>query len=285
MDLNIYIQLIFLCVVNIIFTFSGIVSNTLVIVCFWKSSQLRRKVCHFMIMVMSCFDLVSVVTNYPGLFIYLISWLREDDNLIIKIRMYRYFGTIFVGFSLCALLVMSIEGYLGAYHPISHRNSVTRLKLLTLLAILLLAHTTLGIISANDVIISRGIGVMIYIFALFPPLVYLNFKLFKISREVRRKRAALPETRTTKNLKSISTCLLVVACLVVLSIPSIVYIVFNINAENIHASSARLSSIWATTIYAMNCTFNSLIFFWKNKVLRTEGIKILKTLKDRLIGS
>ena len=28
MDLNVYIQLIFLCVVNIIFTFSGIVSNT-----------------------------------------------------------------------------------------------------------------------------------------------------------------------------------------------------------------------------------------------------------------
>jgi hypothetical protein len=29
----------------------------------------------------------------------------------------------------------------------------------------------------------------------------------------------------------------------------------------------------------MNSTFNSLIFFWKNKILRTEGMKIIKGLK------
>ena len=33
MDLNIYIQLVFLSVVNILFAFSGIVLNTLVIAC------------------------------------------------------------------------------------------------------------------------------------------------------------------------------------------------------------------------------------------------------------
>ena len=47
MHLNNYIQLIFLCVVNIIFTFSGIVSNTLAIVSIWKSSQLRKKIMPF----------------------------------------------------------------------------------------------------------------------------------------------------------------------------------------------------------------------------------------------
>jgi hypothetical protein len=35
----------------------------------------------------------------------------------------------------------------------------------------------------------------------------------------------------------------------------------------------------------MNGTFNSLIFFWKNKILRTEGIKTLKRLRNCLAGS
>jgi hypothetical protein len=38
-------------------------------------------------------------------------------------------------------------------------------------------------------------------------------------------------------------------------------------------------AFWAKTITLMNCTFNSLIFYWKNKVLRTEGLKVLKSLK------
>ena len=60
----------------------------------------------------------------------------------------------------------------------------------------------------------------------------------------------------------------------VLCIIAGLYIVFNIKTENNEASKARLSAVWGTTIFTMNCTLH--------KVLRTEGIKILKTLKDRL---
>ena len=285
MDLSVYIQLISLCVVNIIFTFSGAVLNTLVIASFWKSSQLRKKLCHFMVMVLSCSDFVAVITNHPGLLLLLISWLREDYDSVFAWRTYLDFVTAFLGSSFYALLVMSIERYLGTYYPIFHRTSVTRRRLLALLTIILIFHTTLHVISNNDMIIPRTLVVITFVIAVLPPLVYLNFKLFQISREVRRRRAAVLEKRTTVNLKSISTCLLVVACLVVLSIPTSVYFVFNINTENRNASNARLSRAWAATITTMNSTLNSLIFFWKNKVLRTEGIKIVKMLKDRLVGS
>jgi hypothetical protein len=43
-----------------------------------------------------------------------------------------------------------------------------------------------------------------------------------------------------------------------------------------------VSEYWANTIAATNSTLNCLIFFWKNDVLRGEGKKILKTLKNRL---
>ena len=283
MDLNLFIQLIFLCVVNIIFTFSGIVLNTLVIVSFWKSSQLRKKLCHFMIMVLSCLDFLTVVTNHSAILIYLISWLKEDYKLLFNWTVYLNFVTVFYGFSFHVLLVMSIERYLEAYYPIFHRTSVTRHRLLTLLAILLIFHTTFYLMSTNDMIISWTLASIIFLIIVFLPLLYLNFKLFKISREVRRRNVTSPEKRTTLCLKSISSCLLVVVCLVILSISASVYFVFDISSESKHASNVRLSRVWVATIFTMNSTLNTLIFFWKNKILRTEGIKILKTLKDRLV--
>ena len=284
MDLNIYIQFIFFCSVNTIFTFSGIVLNTLVMASIWKSAQLRKKLCHFMIMVLSWLDLLTVITNYPPLLLFLIFWLRKDFDLLPKMEIYICVSNSFIGFSFLALLVMSIERYLGTYYPIFHRTSVTRRRLLTLLAVLLSFHTTFFMISNNDIIISRNLVIIIWIIVVFCPLVYLNFKLFTISRQIRRRKGTSLEKRTTINLKSISTCLLVVACLVVLSISTSVSIVFDIISDDKLSSNGRLhvAYFWALTTFNVNCTLNSLIFFWKNKVLRTEGIKILKTLKDLL---
>ena len=33
-------------------------------------------------MLLSCFDLVAVITNYPGILFFLISWLKEDYDLL-----------------------------------------------------------------------------------------------------------------------------------------------------------------------------------------------------------
>jgi hypothetical protein len=49
--------------VNEFFFFSGICLNSLVILTFWRSVQLRKKLCYFMIMVLSCCDLLAVLTN------------------------------------------------------------------------------------------------------------------------------------------------------------------------------------------------------------------------------
>ena len=109
MDLNIYIQLVFLSVVNILFAFSGIVLNTLVIASFWKSSQLRKKVCHFMIMVLSCFDLVSVIVGYPGILLSLIFWFKEDYDFLLKIMIYADVACVFIGFSLWKAIWCKIQ--------------------------------------------------------------------------------------------------------------------------------------------------------------------------------
>ena len=282
MDLNIYVQMIFLCVVNVIFTFSGIVSNTLVIASFWKSSQLRKKLSLFMIMVLSCFDLVPVVIHHLGILLYLISWLRKDYDLLAKMKIYLDISGLSLGFSCLALLVMGIERYLGTYYPIFHRTTITRRRLLTLLAILLITTTAGFIISSIGLVISLPVFLMIFIAMYLPPFMFVNFKLFIIARKAHSQRA-VPPGRTPINLKNISSGLWAVACFVLLYIPNSFYIACNFAEKS--TNTIRLSYIWAFTSATVNCTLNSLIFFWKNNVLRTQGIKILRTFKDRLVGS
>ena len=121
-----------------------------------QSSPLRKKLCHFMIMVLSCFDLFTVTTNYPGVLLYLISWLMGDYDLLLTMGIYLKYSIVFCVFSVLALLVMSIERYLGAYHPIFHRTSITKRRLLTFLAILLIITTALYIISGKGTNVIRG---------------------------------------------------------------------------------------------------------------------------------
>ena len=287
MDSEVYIQLIFLCVVNLILAFSGVVSNTLAIASFLKSSQLRKKVSNLMIMVLSCVDFVAVVTIHPVFALYMVFWSTEDYDLLHKMKSYAHFATFFLGFSFLALLVMSIERYLAMYYPIFHRNSVTKRRLLKLLAVLFILYfTILMIIYANDWVISITVFTIVFMAIVFPPIVFINYKLYKISRNIRRIKATSPEKRTTINLKNIHTCLLAVACLLILSIPTTFYVAFSFaETQKSMTTNVRLCFVWAASVCAMNSTCNSLIFFWKNKVLRTEGIKILKTLKDRIFRS
>ena len=276
MDSTVYIQLIFLLVVNIIFTFSGIVLNTLAIVSIWKSSQLRKKLCHFMVMVLSCFDLISVVTNHPVMLVRIFSWLREDYNLIQKMRILRDIFSLFHYFSPLLLLVMSIERYLGAYYPFFHRTSVTKRRLLTFTAMLLIPASALYMSGRMNLAISTGASFIIAMVLFLPPFIFVNFKLFIIARKVRPERAATSGKRKTKNFKNISTALWLVSCLMLLYIPTSLNIAFNL--ARMSTNTINLSYIWSYTCNTMNSTLNALIFFWKNKVLRAEGVKILKQI-------
>ncbi len=295
MDSNVFTQTILLCVVNVIFICAGTVLNLLVIVSFWKSSPyLRIKLCNFTIMVLSCFDFLVVITGHPLLMLRLILWSTKKYDLLAKVQIYEHFTNLFIGFSIITLLVMSIERYLGAYYPFFHRTSLTRRRLLTLLAIFFIFPIILVIISVNDMVISFPMVLMIFLLIVFPPFAFLNYKLFKISRKVRRDIANRRDMANRRNnstspdvstlhvkLKNISTCLLAVGCLLLLFIPTFIFIAYSF-AEKLTSENARVAKCWAGTVANANSTLNCLIFFWKNDVLRKEGVKVLKSLKNRL---
>ena len=278
-----FINLIFIFVLNVFFFFSGVCLNSVVIISFWRSVQLQKKLCHFMIMVLSCCDFVGVVANNPLVAINAMLLMTEKldvnatwPHLVCKLTI------IFPVSSLLALLVMNFERYLATFYPIFHRSSMSKRRLLALFAILIMIQAVLVALSANDSVIPFHVCALITFMFLTPPMLFINYKLFVFVRKSRRNREVSTKMKQVFSLKNISSCLLAVACFVTLSIPVFVYV--GLTMKSTHAaftlnSNAVLTGTWAMTIVSMNSTLNCLIFYWKNKVLRTEGLKVIKGIK------
>ena len=284
MELAYFINLIFIVSLNVLFFLSGTFLNSLVIISFWKSAQLRKKLCYFMIMVLSCCDLLAVLTTHPLDALFTILRLTEKfDAYPSWVDISSKLSINFPGFSLLALLVMNFDRYLATHYPIFHRTSVTKGKLLTFLAVLCIVQLTLSLMSINDSVITHPVELLVYFIIICPPMLFINYKLFTIARKSRRNEQVSPEKKKTFSRKNISSCLLAVVCFVIFSIPVFIYSGLKAASKKETATldGVELVAIWAKTIGSMNSTFNCLIFYWKNKILRTEGIKIINGIKIR----
>ena len=210
---------------NILFFFLGISLNSLVIVSFWRSVQLRKKLCHFMIMVLSCCDLLVVLTNHPFIALVTMLWLTEKINLYPEcILISHQLLDVLISPSLVALLVMNVDRYLATHCAIFHLTSVTKGKLLTLFIFAVIIQIIRAAMSVNDSVIPYQVGLLIFCIIVIPPMLFINYRLFKVARKFRRNNEILAEMKKSFSFKKISNCLLVVACLIVLSIPTFVYI-------------------------------------------------------------
>ena len=281
MEFIYFVNLIFIFVLNALFFFSGICLNSLVIVSFWRTSQIRKKLCYFTIMVLSCCDLLVDLTSHLFTTLTTMLWLTE------KIRVYPgwlvmlfVLSSIFIRISLLALFVMNVDRYLATHYPIFHRTSVTKGKVLTLFIVLVTIQITVAAMSTNNWVIPFEVGIVILLLFLIFPMLFINYKLFTVARKCRNNRIS-PEMKKSFSLKNISSCLLAVACLIVLSIPAFAYSVLRLTSieAEFTLDNAELTLLWARTTASMNSTFNCLIFYWKNKALRTEGMKIIRSMK------
>ena len=137
--------------------------------------------------------------------------------------------------------------------------------------------------SLNDLVLSYQIGLLIFWMIFITPMLFINCKLFTVARRSRKNNRILPGEKKSISLKNISSCLLIVASLIVLSIPTLVYIGLRLTSKKKENTldNAQLTAVWAKTTASMNSTFNCLIVYWKNKILRAEGMKIIKGMKIR----
>ena len=133
------INVIFLCILNILFMLTGIIFNSMVIISLRKSSKHQNKLCNYMILVLSCFDLAVVTITHPIQISSTIFFLYGDyselhEQIRISICM------VLDGFSMWALLMLTVERFLGIMYPIFHRTSVTKTRLFVVLGVLSLLN-------------------------------------------------------------------------------------------------------------------------------------------------
>ena len=207
------LNFIFLSIVNGLFFSIGIFLNSIVIVALLKSNQHLKSLCSFMILVLTCFDLATVVVCHPLIITSAYIWSTGDyDSGNIYHRVKKYSNILF-HFSFMALLVMNIDRILAVTYPFFHKQNVTRRRLMALLGVFLvavliqkvLAYRRLFIIACHAVD-----GAMVA--ALLVVISFVNCKMYNIARAARREVSA-----------GVSTCILAVACFVLFSVPLLIY--------------------------------------------------------------
>ena len=112
MDLGSFINVLLLCLVNVIFMIAGMFLNSVVIISLRRSSQLRKKLCYFMILPLSCFDLAVVAFNHRICIFRTILWSMdsyEEEGKLIKWMMVTI--SSLTGFSVSALSILTLERF------------------------------------------------------------------------------------------------------------------------------------------------------------------------------
>ena len=272
MERSVFINLVFLCLTNLLLALLGTLSNSVVILSIWKSRQLRKKTCYFMILLLSCFDICVILVNHPLVTVLAIgvTFQKTDQE---SIDLYLGWSHLSLAFSSLALLTMNIERYLALAYPIFHRNTVTRLRLVTLLLSLQAFALALRILSLQGILISVKHCYITLLVIFSPPTIFTNYKMFIIARKMQLN--VLKKSKV--DLKKISSCLLAVACFLLLSVlPAIVFTsIMPIWKVGLMKEHVLMLWLWIRTLICTNATVNCFVFYWNNKILRAEGKKLL----------
>ena len=273
MDKYFAFDLIAICTVNPAFLIVGTFFNAIIILCICKTSQLRKKVSYFLILVLSSSDFVAVLYNHPMIMYWYLSLYMGNMNFNSHyFKQFRFISATVLGFSMLTLLTMTLERYLGLTYPLFHRKSITKRRIL----LFLVASTILSLVPHTLSFEFNFIEILVLVIVGGQKIliILMNIKVFLIAKSCKERTAS--DKTPTPSFKKYYICLLALGCFFICYCPAIVYSVLTL-ARTIEGSSKTTFFLWATTLISMNSTINSFIFFWNNIVLRKEGVLALKS--------
>ena len=292
MPKNDIFSVIFLCILNVIFLVAGIFLNSVVIISLWRSSQLRKKLCYFMILVLSCFDLAVVTITHPFLIVSTLYFSQDKTN---EMREATRLSILYIlyGCSFFALFTLNAERFLALTCPFFHQASITKTRVIYFQAIFAIIPVGLSaLLHVNQSKIIANVAIAVYFPLLLFLFIYSNYKIFTIAKSKRQDERVAPTTGTTVDekrnkqflkLKNISTCCLVVACFFFCSCPQIIASALRLSSKtSLYDRQVLLLNLWSNTFISLNSTFNCVIFFWRNSILRREGMKIVNAFRRRV---
>ncbi len=196
MDSSTFVNALLLCVLNASFMVAGTFLNSVVIISLWRSSQLRKKLCYFMILILSLFDLAVVTITHPILILSTILWSMKTYHEEIAIAIIHT-SSLLGGFSVFALLTLSIERFLALTCPFFHQAVVTKKRLVLLQAFWMIIIFILSALAYFNRRTIGNISIIVTVLVFLFLFICLNYKIFTIAKSKRKDDRVTPNSAAT----------------------------------------------------------------------------------------
>lgn len=268
-----YINHVLCCIVNSFLTFTTVFLNALTVMAYRTSPQLQKKASYFLVMLLALNDIaVGLFCNSTYFLVLLREILGNGDcywSLLSRILSFTL-----AGMSCMTLLILNIERYLSIIHPIFHRNKVTKRKLLKtamLLWCFCVAESCVLFINGNVGILLMCLWLAFFLLTVAFIYTRIFCAVCRNSGLTSENSSTLNQKRLLRNIRQAKSCLIVVLCNFVCFLPTI----FVMNLKKSPFNMMILLS-WSSTLIFSASSLNSVIFFWRNRILKNEAKKILR---------
>ena len=265
----------FLCVL----IFPTIFLNALAIITIQSTPQLQKKVCYFVILVQSVVDLAVGSLAIPILvYFLLVPFLNVD--ICVPMILVRATSFLCTGLSILTLTAMTVERYLGVVHPFVHIAHVTKQRILTFVAggaFVLLSLIVASIFNQGRIIKHTAIGILATFFLLISfsyTRIYLAILQNTAHSKIRPIDSGWNLRRFVSETKRARSCFFVVASFVLLVIPYTLSPIF----DQFEKMIWNAYFWWSVSLLILISSSNSMIFFWRDGLLRKEAFKIVTSV-------
>ncbi len=271
---------------NVLLMFCTIFLNLLSVVTIRKSSQLKNKLCYFVILVQSAVDFGVGVLSITSFIVFLAIPLLGIRNCVGIGLLFLLGVNMASSLSAVTLSAMTVERYIGVLHPYSYQTSITKKRISIYVAVVnsLCLFDYVGLFFTSQATFGHFVTSTGAIFFLF--MVYAYTRIFfvvkKLDRSASRpndseKQDQSRRRRLLREIKHAKSCFIVVICYGICSLP--------ITLTLILARQGRIERgvyvFWFLTLFMLNSSVNSVLFFWTKTLLRTEAWNTLKSLCRR----
>ena len=276
-------------VFNAILIIPTILLNVVSIITILKSSHLSSKPCYFVILVQSVIDSAVGFFGIPSFLVYTLGKIGLHSNC--GVLLLGCLTTIvMVNISTIVLLAMTLERYIAVLHPFAYKTTVTKRRILMCVCTAsLLFFSVVTLSQTFRKLIAGWVIVQSTIFFFFIALAYTRIflvvkKLTRFQNKIQDDHGHASEVHLTKtmlffkDIKHAKSCFIVVLCYVVLHYMPVMVIIFFKHAMRVYVIVPEIY----VTLFLLNSSINSVIFFWTKTMLRKDAVKFLKSLKLNL---
>ena len=277
------------CLASGVLIIPTVLLNAISVLTIWKSSHLKEKICYFLILIQSVFDISVGVISVPAN-IALASLELRGIASCVDVVVLQAIAYIPAGISLTAICLLTFERYLSILHPIVHRSRATKARMLACACCAVIFVTITGplIRLISGKLHTAMNAVIVLFFLVFNTFaytrIYFAVKKMKFSNDgvgdysTEQKSSKMEEKRKSLRERSLAkSCGLVVLLCYFCYIPfSVCYLYFVKDPVNF-----RLAICWSGILVTLNSSLNSLVFFWKRPLLRQEALSILKKISNK----